>query len=280
MWAVRLLILALILPVAMTTLDALARTRRRGHTLLRWIGWVLVGSIPFAIGLGVLLIARLARGLSATPPAAVLGGTAGGRGVAITGADGALLGLILLAIVLAQLFLRPVCLRALARLTAGAQRPESPAADAAAVALSVVMCTLTIVIWLINPFAALLLVPALHLWLWLAQPGVRSSRPGVAALLLIAIVPPLLLAIYYANAYGLSPIALIWSIALMIGGAMPIPIAVCWTVSVGCLASALTIAGRAVRAAAATPEPAVTVRGPTSYAGPGSLGGTESALRR
>ena len=31
LWAVRLLVLALILPVAATTLDAAARTRRRGH---------------------------------------------------------------------------------------------------------------------------------------------------------------------------------------------------------------------------------------------------------
>jgi hypothetical protein len=280
MWAIRLLILALILPVAMTTLDALARTRRRGHLMTRWIGWVLVGALPFAIGLAVLLIARAARGLSVIPPGAVLGGSDAGRGVAITGADGALLGMILLAIVLAQLFLRPVCLRGLARMTAATGRPESPAADAAAVALSVVMCALTLMIWLINPFAALLLVPALHLWMWLAQPGVRSHRLGVAALLLVAIVPPLLIAAYYMVVYGLSPIALAWSIALMIGGAMPVAIAVCWAVSLGCLASALTIAWRAVRAAAAAPEPVVTVRGPTSYAGPGSLGGTESALRR
>jgi hypothetical protein len=279
-WAIRLLVLALILPVGMTTLDALARTRRRGHALLRWVGWVLVGAVPFAIGLAVLLVARLAGWLSARPPGAVLGGSAGGAGVAISGADGAVLGVILLAMVLSQVFVRPFCLRALARMTAVTQRPESPAADAAAVALSVVMCVLTVVVWLLNPFAALLLVPALHLWLWLAQPGVRSNRLVVAALLLIAILPAVLIAIYYGIAYGLSPIALVWSIALMIGGAMPIVVALCWMIALGCLASAATIAARALRAAAATPEPMVTVRGPTSYAGPGSLGGTESALRR
>jgi len=280
LWAIRLLVLALILPVAMATLDSLARTRRRGHTLMRWIGWVLVGAIPFAIGLGVLLAARLAGWLSDSPPAAVLGGSAGGRGVAITGADAAVLAAVLVVMVLSQVFLRPICLRALARVTAVAHRPESPAADAASVALSVVMCALTLAIWLINPFAALLLVPALHLWLWLAQPGVRSHRPAVAALLLVSIVPPLLIAIHYGISYGLAPVALIWSIALLVGGAMPIGIAVCWTIAFGCLASALIIATRAVRAVSAAPEPVVTVRGPTSYAGPGSLGGTESALRR
>jgi len=264
----------------MTTLDALARTRRRGHTLMRWIGWVLVGAMPFAIGLAVLLVARLAGWLSASPPGAVLGGSDDGRGVAITGPDAAVLVAVLLAILLSQVFLRPICLRALARMTAVAHRPESPAADAASVALSVVLCTLTLVIWVLDPFAALLLVPALHLWLWLAQPGVRSHRPLVAALLLVALVPPVLIATFYATSYGLAPVAFAWSVALMIGGAMPIGIAVCWMLAIGCLASAVVIATRAVRAASSAPEPVVTMRGPTSYAGPGSLGGTESALRR
>ncbi len=87
--------------------------------------------------------------------------------------------------------------------------------------------------------------------------------------------------IYYANAYSLSPLALVWSGSLMIaGGAMPAAIAVCWALALGCLTSALVIAVRSVRAAATAAQAPVTVRGPASYAGPGSLGGTESALRR
>jgi len=95
---------------------------------------------------------------------------------------------------------RPLCLRLLARLGEGSRRPESPAADAAAVSLSVVMVVLAIVVWVLNPFAALLLVPALHLWLWLAQPRARSSRWFVLLALAIAIVPGVLVLIYYANA--------------------------------------------------------------------------------
>jgi hypothetical protein len=40
------------------------------------------------------------------------------------------------------------------------------------------------------------------------------------------------------------------------------------------------IALRALRQPRSAPTPPVSVRGPVSYAGPGSLGGTESALRR
>jgi hypothetical protein len=142
------------------------------------------------------------------------------------------------------------------------------------------MCVLALVVWALNPFAALLLVPALHMWLWFAQPGARSHRWSMALLLLVGVVPLALMLFYYANAYGLSPIALAWSLALLPGGAMPIVAALYWSIALGCVASAVVIGLRAVQATATAAEQPVTVRGPTSYAGPGSLGGTESALRR
>jgi len=276
LWAIRLVVLVLILPVAGCTLDAVARTRRRGHGLMRWLGWVLSGAVPFVLGLAVLLIARAVGIPSFTPP-----GAAAGAGVRTTGGDVALL-LVLLALIVAGFaFLRPLFLRMLAQqLPDSGRRPESPAADAAAVALSVVLSVLAVLVWVLNPFAALLLVPALHAWLWLAQPGARAHRWSMALLLAIGFVPLGLVLFYYANAYGLSPLALAWSLALMPGGAMPILTALCWAVALGCGASAVIIGLRAVRATAAIADQPVTVRGPASYAGPGSLGGTESALRR
>ena len=276
LWAVQLLVLALILPVAAATLDAVARTRRRGHTLARWLGWVLSGVMPFLIGLAALLIARAAGILSFTPP-----GAAAGAGVKMTGGDLAVLLVVLALVVASFAFLRPICLRMLAQQTrAGGRPPESPAADAAAVALSVVLCVLTLVVWVLNPFAALLLVPALHMWLWLAQPGARAHRWSMALLLLIGVLPLALLLFYYANAYSLSPVALVWSLVLLPGGAMSIFTALCWSLALGCVAGAVIIGLRAVRATATAADQLVTVRGPSSYAGPGSLGGTESALRR
>jgi hypothetical protein len=52
-------------------------------------------------------------------------------------------------------------------------------------------------------------------------------------------------------------------------------------VAAGCAMAAVVLAWR-TRPAPRTPEgePRITVRGPLTYAGPGSLGGTESALRR
>jgi hypothetical protein len=161
------------------------------------------------------------------------------------------------------------------------RHPESPAADAAAVALTLVMSTLAVLIWALNPYSALLVVPALHLWLWLAQPGLRAHRWAVLVFTLAAVLPMVIVLIYYANAYALTPVGLVWSVALMVsGGAMSVVTALCWALTLGCLASAIVIALRSVKASASALDPVVTVRGPASYAGPGSLGGTESALRR
>lgn len=115
LWAVRLLVFVLIMPVAAAALDAVARTRRRGHSLTRWFAWVLTGAVPFVIGLGGLLVARATGLLSFTPPGAV-----GSEGVPRTGGDVAVL-LALLALVLVSfVFVRPLCLRLLAQ-----QLPES-----------------------------------------------------------------------------------------------------------------------------------------------------------
>ena len=108
LWAVRLLVLALMLPVLATTVDAIARTRRRGHAVMRWVGWVLAGVLPFVVGLAVLLVARAAGALSAKPPGAV-----GADAVPITAGDAAVM-LLVLAVVVACFFLiRPWCLRLL-----------------------------------------------------------------------------------------------------------------------------------------------------------------------
>ena len=152
----------------------------------------------------------------------------------------------------------------------------------AGAALLLVLCACALAIWVQNPFAAALLVPALHLWMWLADPDRRLSR-GVALLLLLAgVAPPLLVVLFYALSLGLSPLDVVWNgLLLVAGGYVGILAALQWSILLGCLAGAVSITLRRPRADRADLEPSpVTIRGPVTYAGPGSLGGTESALRR
>jgi hypothetical protein len=68
-------------------------------------------------------------------------------------------------------------------------------------------------------------------------------------------------------------------VLLLAGGDVGVLAALEWSVVLGCVASVAVIAVQAARQN--RPEQArVTVRGPITYAGPGSLGGTKSALRR
>jgi hypothetical protein len=148
------------------------------------------------------------------------------------------------------------------------------------IAVLIVMCVATIGIWIVNPFAAILVIPALHLWMWLVEPELRPPRPLLALLLLVGLAPPVLVVLYYASVLGLGPLGLIWNGVLLIaGGHVGLLAAVEWSLVLGCVVSVLAITVRSLREPRPEEAP-VTVRGPVTYAGPGSLGGTESALRR
>lgn len=272
-WSIRLLVLALILPVLAATIDGVARARRRGHPTLPWVMWVLSAALPFA------LAALLVRGLDVVglidgaPPGPVGGATVRLHGGAI--AILAILGCLILASFVA---LRPLVLR-----MAGARVRDIPrdiGGGGAAAALLLVLCLVSVAIWVANPFAAALVVPALHLWMWVVAPDFRLPRTLVLVLLLAGLALPVLAVVYYATTLGLTLAGAAWSAVLLLaGGGVGLTAALEWSVVLGCLASAVLIAWRAARQPRAEEMP-VTVRGPVSYAGPGSLGGTGSALRR
>jgi hypothetical protein len=107
-------------------------------------------------------------------------------------------------------------------------------------------------------------------------------HPAVRLALLVAGLAPLVIGLmYYMITLGYDPIRFAWAVVLMVaGGHIGVLAALEWSVALGCVLSVGTIAGWAVRRERQLEEAPVTVRGPVTYAGPGSLGGTESALRR
>jgi len=96
--------------------------------------------------------------------------------------------------------------------------------------------------------------------------------------MLLSLFPFALVAIYYMGAFDYGPVQLAWTLlTLVAGGAFGWVEIVVWSVLAGALVCAFLVVLRR------KPEPRLperTTRGPLSYAGPGSLGGTESALRR
>jgi hypothetical protein len=124
-------------------------------------------------------------------------------------------------------------------------------------------------------------VPAAHGWLFAAAPGTQTSSRTRFALVAIGLVLPLLMVVHYALALALGPLELAWlAVLITAGGHVTIVGAAILSLLAGCLVAVVAIVRtrrRVVRGA--EPDP-ITTRGPIGYAGPGSLGGTESALKR
>ncbi len=271
-WAIRLLVLALMVPVLGATIDGVARARRRGHAVARWVVWVLCGALPFVSAVLLTRVLGLIGGVGPTPSGPVGAGAIPlqTRGVAILAS--------LACVILLGVALRPLVIR-LAHAGVPWTVPERSSTGAAAGVLSV-LCTLALVMWLSNPFAAALLVPALHLWMWAVVPELRARRMVLAALVVGGLAAPALVLAYWVVSLGLTPAGAAWNLVLMIaGGQVGLLAAVEWSVFLGCAISSALIVARAARQRDRE-DAAVTIRGPITYAGPGSLGGTESALRR
>jgi hypothetical protein len=277
-WAVSLFVLALLVPVAMTTLDGVARARRRGYTIWRSVVAILLSAAPFAVAGLVVLIARLVGGIGIAPPGPVPAGTVPLQGSGITVlilAGLAFLGTAWGAASAAQ--------RIPARRADARRRPADSGAgtEGAVAGLLLVMCVATFVIWLSNPFAALLMLPALHLWMWAVSPDLRMPLAVRAVLIGVGLAPVALIVVYYANGLGYGPLGLLWQATLLFAGhGVSLVAALEWCLLLGCLAAAAALAVLAAQSHRREAPMPVTVRGPVTYAGPGSLGGTKSAMRR
>ena len=169
---------------------------------------------------------------------------------------------------------RPYVLRAV-----GGRRGLDGAGAGAALLLA--WCLLALALWIVNPFAAAFMVPAAHGWLVIAAPGVRLRRGLALALVAATLLPFAIGGLILAGQFGYGPLDFAWSVLLMVAGGHIAPVAwLFWGLVAGCTAAALVLAWRTRPPPTADAEPQITVRGPLTYAGPGSLGGTESALRR
>jgi hypothetical protein len=274
-WVLRLLLGTLLIPPLLLVADGYARLRRRrgargDRAMLRGLVWTGLCALPFfAAAVFAKALGRL--GALPAPPLPV-------QASALELGGSAVRGVLAVALALGLAWLawpwgvRRLGLRA---------RPDD---DGAGLALLTVLLAVAIVLWLSNPYAALLVVGALHLWLLLVSPRTRPPRPAALALVAVALVPLVLLIAFYARELGVGPGGIAWdAVLLLAGGHVGIAATVLWSLGFGCVVAAALLA--------TAPEAELgdggiddgtplRIRGPLSYAGPGSLGGTESALRR
>ena len=267
-WAVRMLIGTLLLPALLAALDGFFRARRRHLAVGRWVGWIAAGA--FAPLLGWLWLRALGLTGVLTVPATPVDpdlyplGTAG------------IVALVSTAVVAAVGWfgVRPLIVSQL-------PKGGNPAAGGLAAATGLVVNALAAVVWLTNPYAAALLLPAAHLWLFAASPASRLRGPWAALPVALGVALPVLALAHYVSALDLNPLSFAWLVALATAdGHISIAAAVIVSLFLACLAGLLVVL-RVRHKAASTAEPErLRTRGPAGYAGPGSLGGTESALRR
>ena len=167
LWAVRLLVAALLLAPMLVAVDGFARVRRRHEPVGPWLWWILAAAAPIALALAFAWFLGVTGLLPATPPEPVAAGRyrwgPPGRVALVAIALVALLGWIAL---------RPALMR-----RAGA-RPGPFRGEGAGAALLVTWCALAGVLWLRNPYAAALLVPGAHTLLAVVGPRrAPAARP-------------------------------------------------------------------------------------------------------
>ncbi len=210
MWVVRLLVLTLLVPPLLVLLDALAAARRRRKPVGRWTLWTLSCALPFltcalfAYVLGWLGIIGATPATPALPSALPFSARAATAVVAVG-----------LTFALAWLLWR-----ALLRRLSWERRPDP---DVTGVPALLVLVAVATIVWLANPFTALLAVPALHLWLLLAGPhrlelGGRGRRALALSLVLAGVLPLVALMVFYAHQLGLGVGEVAWMGVLLLAG--------------------------------------------------------------
>jgi hypothetical protein len=252
--------------------DAFARARRQREPVARWFGWIGAGVGAAVLALIVAFLYVLTGAVPNPPPAPLQPGT-----VHVGGAAAAGIALTLLVGVVAWFFGQRLVAHRLELM----ERPGAGAGVAIALSLSLV----GVGVWALNPYAGLLLLPALHLWTLAAL--ARVSRTWALGLVVGGLVPALLLALFYAFRFDLGPLDAAWYWFLLVTGNQTGIVASL----LGCVLAGLFLAlvALAIAKQNAPPSretarresrPRQAVFGPGGHAGPGALGGTGSSQAR
>jgi hypothetical protein len=133
-------------------------------------------------------------------------------------------------------------------------------------------------LWLLNPYLALLLAPAAHVWLLPARAAGSPRAPLIALAGLLALAPSVAAFLTVSAELDLGLDAP-WHLLLMIvDGQIGPLVCLLWCAMLGGLLACISAAGSSP--GLPRPEATIPLRGAGSHAGPGALGGTPSTLGR
>lgn len=218
-WALWLLSLTLLLPLAAAAVESCARARRHRQPLGQALLWGLSRCLPFLLAFALAYLLALVR-LVPTPAFPF---------------DPALFPLDVKAIVAAVIMAGGVIA---AQVASEKRLPPPTSAEAGFAAIGLLIFISGLITWIVNPFLALVLLPALHLMLWATGPrGGRAVRLGLlAAALLVAVVVIDAL----GNQLGVGFADAAWQLLLMFTGGHFGPLAALPAIfAAGCLAATL-----------------------------------------
>ena len=270
-WSLVLLSLCLLLPPLVASIDAFARARRRRAAVGPYLRWLAAATLPWIAGLVVAELIVLAGQAPDAPPAPLEPGAE-----PLDAAAATVLGGVAATVALSWILLRPLVARGV--------RVGSPPAAGAGVATALVLSLAGLLAWLLNPYAALVLVPALHAWtLLLLAPRDPPRRWGRALALALGLAAPVLVVLVQASNLGLGPLEGLWyGFLLVTGHQVGLASSLLAALLLGALSGVVAVAAaRGPRESERDRDQDLPrILGPGGYAGPGSLGGTESALRQ
>jgi hypothetical protein len=195
-WTLSLLALGLLLPALVAAIDAAARALRRSEPLVSGLAWAGAMALPLVGGLAALYLlsflgvvprprfpfdpARFEPGVAALATIVLVGAAASGSAFLLRG-----------------------------------RSRRGVAADAALAGVGVTAAVAGLVVWLANPYLALLLAPATHVWL-LATRALRLTHPAATLVVAVASLLPAIAAVgHVASALDLGTGAP-WTLAIMV----------------------------------------------------------------
>ena len=227
-WSVALLVFALLLPLLAATVDGFARARRRREPVLPWLRLIGGGLVAFAVALGLaefLVLVGQAPDVPSVPLPPDYNPLNGSGWVSL---------------VLCTLFFAGTWVFVRPRLAGERGEPDSPGHAAA---LALVLSVAALALWIVNPFAALALLPAFHLWLLMTATPVAPPRPAAVALVLAGLLVPAVIGIGILERLSLGPFEGIWyGFLLVTGHHVGLYTAVVGAALATCFASAFRIA--------------------------------------